>query len=137
MRIFIVSLTILYPTAGCSTTAGLILILFAGGCWAQRQLSDSIRYVSLTSKLRNSLSAVECVFGIKLAILYSTANYSTTPPRILMLFAGGCWARHQLRNGIRYFPVASRLRNSQTLVRGVFIGTLAIPDSIADSSPTI
>jgi len=113
--------------ADSSTTGSLILDPFAGGCWARRQLRNGIRYVPVSSKLRNSLSSVEGVLGIKLAIFYSTVDCSTTARRILILFAGGCWARRQLRNGIRYVPVASKLRNSMTLVRVVFTGsTLAI-----------
>jgi len=103
-KIFIVALAILYSTADCSTTAGRILILFAGGRWAWRQISNGIRYVSVASKLMNSLSSVEGGLGIKLAIFYSTAVYSTTAGRILMLFAGGCWPWHRLYNDIKYFP---------------------------------
>ena len=50
--------------ADISTTTGPILILFAGGCWAQRQLSNAVGYVSVASKLRKSLSSVEvCILG--------------------------------------------------------------------------
>ena len=135
-RILIVALAILYSMADYSTTAGRILILFAGGCWARRQLSNGIRYVSVTSRLRKSLSSVEGVLGIKLAILYSMADYSTTAGRILILFAGGCWAQRLLSNGIRYVSVASRLRKSLSSVEGVLGIKLAIFYSMADYSTT-
>jgi len=48
------------------------------------------------------------VLGSMLVELYLIADYSTTARRILILFAGGCWARRQLRTGIRYLPVASK-----------------------------
>jgi len=122
-RIFIVALVILYSTADYSTTVGRILILFAGGCWAQHQLPNGIRYVSVASKPRNSLSSVERIFIVlvALAIFYSTADYSTTAGPTLILFAGGCWARCQLPNGIRYVSVASKLMNPPTLLRLVFL----------------
>jgi len=44
--------------ADYSTTTRQIPILFAGGCWARRQLHASIRYVPVASKLRKSLSSV-------------------------------------------------------------------------------
>jgi len=47
------------------------------------------------------------------------ADSSTTTTPILDLMAGGCWARRQLRNGIRYFPAASKLRKSVSSVEGV------------------
>jgi len=65
---------------------------------------------------------------MKLAILYSTADYSTTPGQDVMLFVGGCWARCVLRNCIRDVPVTSKLRNPLTLVSIVFRGTMAIPE---------
>ena len=105
-----------------------MLNLIAGGCWAGRRLRDGIRYVPVTSKPMKSLSSVQGVSGIKLAIFYSMADYSTTTRRILLLFAGDCWTRRQLRDGIRYVSVASILRKSLTLVGVVFIGTLAIPE---------
>jgi len=140
-RIFIVALAIIYSTADYSTTAGRILVLFAGDCWARRQLPNGIRYISVASKLRKSLSSVEGVLGItnKLAIFYSMADYSTTAGRILILFAGDCWARRQLPNGIRYFSVASKLRKSLSSVEGVLgiTGKLAIFYSMADYSTTV
>jgi len=76
----IVALKILYSTADYSSTAGWILILFAGDCWARRQLSNGIRYVSVASKPRNLLSSVESIFIVLVAldIFYSTADCSTT-----------------------------------------------------------
>jgi len=49
------------------------------------------------------------------------ADSSTTARPILDLIAGGCWARRQLRAGIRYVSVASKLMNPPTLVRVVFL----------------
>jgi len=64
--------------ADSSTTTSPILNLIAGDRWARRQLRNGIRYVPVASKLRKSLSSVEGVLGIKLAIFYSMADYSTT-----------------------------------------------------------
>jgi len=47
--------------ADYSTTTRRIPILFAGGCWARRQLHAGIMYVPLASKLRISLFSVEVV----------------------------------------------------------------------------
>jgi len=58
----------------------------------------------------------------------SMEDSSTTAGPILDLIAGECWARRQLRSGIKDASVASKLRKSLTLVRVVFIGTLAIPE---------
>jgi len=58
----------------------------------------------------------------------SIADYSTTTAPILNLIAGYCWARRQLCGGIEDLSVASKLRKSLTLVRVVFIDTLAIPE---------
>jgi len=57
----------------------------------------------------------------------SMADSSTTTGPILDLIAGGCWARRQLRSGIKDVSVALKLMKSLTLVRVVFIGTLGIP----------
>jgi len=78
------------------------------------------------------------VFGgdTKLAELYSKADYSTTAGQIPIPFAGGCWARRQLRNGITYVPVASKPRISLSSVEGVLGTMLAEFYSIADSSTT-
>jgi len=56
------------------------------------------------------------------------ADSSTTTAPILDPIAGDCWAQRWLRNGIKDVSVASRPRKSLTLVRVVFIGTLAIPE---------
>jgi len=109
---------------------------FAGGCWARCQLPNGIRYVPVASKPRKSLSSVEGVLGIKLAIFYSMADISTTAPRILMHFAGGCWARSQLSNGIGYVSVASKPMKSLSSVEGVLGIRLAIFYSMADYSTT-
>jgi len=114
--------------ADSSTTSAPILNLIAGDSWAGRQLRNGIRYVPVTSEPRKSLSSVERIFIVALAIFYSMADYSTTAGRILLLFAGGCLTRRQLRGGIGYISVASILRKSLTLVGVVFIGTLAIPE---------
>jgi len=55
------------------------------------------------------------------------AYSSATGTPILNPIAGGCWAWRQLRNGIKDISVASKPRKSLTLVRVVFIYTLAIP----------
>ena len=57
--------------------------------------------------------------GSTLAEFYSIADSSTTILGIPILIAGGCWARRQLHAGIRYVPVASKLRMSVTSVEVV------------------
>jgi len=57
----------------------------------------------------------------------SIADSSTTAAPILDPRMEDCWARRQLCNGIKDVSVASKLRKSLTLVRVVFIDTLAIP----------
>jgi len=56
------------------------------------------------------------------------ADSSTTTRPILDLIAGGRWARRQLPSGIKDVSVASELRRLLTLVRVVFIDTLAIAE---------
>jgi len=56
------------------------------------------------------------------------ADSSTTTALILNLIAGDRWARRQLRSGIKDVSVASELRKSLTLVRVVFIDTLALAE---------
>jgi len=90
----------------------------------------------VASKLRISLTSLEGGLGSMLADLYSMADYSTTTRRIQIRFAGGCWPRRQLRNGIDYVPVASKPRISLSSVEGVFCTMLAEFYSIADSSTT-
>jgi len=58
----------------------------------------------------------------------SMADSSTTSAPILNPIAGDGWARCQLRSGIKDVSVASELRKSLTLVRVVFIDTLALPE---------
>ena len=58
----------------------------------------------------------------------SMADSSTTSAPILNLIAGDRRARCQLRSGIKDVSVASELRKSLTLVRVVFIDTLALPE---------
>jgi len=58
----------------------------------------------------------------------SMADSSTAAGPILGLIAGDCWARRQLRSGIKDVSVASKLMISLTLVGVVFIGTLALPE---------
>ena len=101
-----IKLAIFYSMADISTTVGRILIPFVGGCWAWRQPSNSIRYVSVTSRPRKLLSSVERIFIVALAIFYSMVDYSTLGGRMLLLFAGGCCTWRQLRGGIRYVSVA-------------------------------
>jgi len=55
------------------------------------------------------------------------ADSSTASAPILDLIAGDCWARRQLRGGIKDVSVASKPRKSVTLVRVVFIDTLYYP----------
>ena len=47
--------------ADSSTTVPGIPILIAGGCWAQSQLHNGIRYVSIALKLMKLISSVEVV----------------------------------------------------------------------------
>ena len=95
--------------ADSSTTARRIPILLAGGYWARRQLHAGIRYIPVASELRISLASMERRHGT-LAEFHSKANSSTTIRGIPILIAGGCWAQRQLHAGIKYFPVASKLR---------------------------
>ena len=134
--ICIVALVSFYSTADCSTTASRTCIPFSGRCWAQRQLHNGIRYVPVVSELMNSLSSVEGVLGFMLAIFYSIVDYSTTTLQILIHFVGGCWARRQLRNGVRYVPIASKLRNSLSSVEGLLARKLVLFNSTADYSTT-
>ena len=99
------------PMADYSTTAGRIRILFHGGCWARRQLHGGIRYIPVAPKPMTWLSSVEGV-RVALAEFYSMADSSTTAGLILFLYPEGSWARRQLRNGIRFIPIASKLMKS-------------------------
>ena len=56
--------------------------------------------------------------GSTLAEFYSMADSSTTIAGIPIRIAGGCWARRQLHAGIRYVPVASKLRISLASMEG-------------------
>ena len=78
--------------ADSSTTTVPILDPIAGDRWARRQVRNGICYVPVASKPMKSLSSVQGVSGIKLAIFYSMADISTADGRILILFAGGGWA---------------------------------------------
>jgi len=120
-----------------STTSAPILNLIAGGCLARHQLRNGIRYGPVASKPMKSLSSVERIITVvALAIFYSMADHSTASRQILMLFAGGCWARRQIPTGIRYVSVASKLRNPLFSGEGVLRITLAILYSMADYSTT-
>ena len=66
----------------------------------------------------------------------SMADSSTTVTGIPILIAGGCWARRQLHAGMRYVPVASKLRISLASVEGRH-SSLAEFYSMADSSTTV
>jgi len=79
---------------------------------------------------------MEGVLWSILAELVSLADSSTTTERIPNLFAEGCWDRRHLHNGIRYIPVASNPRISQSVVEGVLATMLAELYLIADSSTT-
>ena len=72
--------------ADYSSTAARISILSSGDCWAQRQLHAGIRYVSVGSKLRKSLSSMEGVSMLTLAEFYSMADSSPTAGHIPILF---------------------------------------------------
>jgi len=125
-----------YSMTDYSTTARWIQTLFAGGYWVRCQLRNGIDYVPVVSKLRISLSSVEGVLGSMLAEFYSMADYSTTARWIQFRFAGGCWARRQLRNGIGDVLVASKLRISLTSLERILGSMLAELYSIADYSTT-
>jgi len=88
----------------------------------------------VASKLRISLTSLEGVLGSMLAEFYSMADYSTPARRIPIRFAGGCWARRQLRNGIRDVLVASKLRISLTSLERILGSMLAEFYSMADYS---
>jgi len=65
------------------------------------------------------------------------ADSSTTTAPILDLIAGDCWARRQLRNGIKDVSVASKPRKSLSSVERIFIVVaLAIFYSMAVISTT-
>jgi len=126
-----------YSMADYSTTARWIQIRIAGGCCARCQLRNGIMDVSVASKLRISLTSLEGGLGSMLAEFYSMADYSTTVRRIQIRFAGGCWARCRLRNGIKDVSVASKLRISLTSLEGGLGSMQAEFYSIADSSTTV
>ena len=65
------------------------------------------------------------------------ADYSQTIIGIPILFAGGCWARHQLYAGIRYIPTPSKLRKSPYSVEGVSSTIPADFDLMANYSSTV
>jgi len=50
--------------ADSATTTRPILNLIAGGYWARRQLRSGVRYISVASILRKSLTLVRVVFTI-------------------------------------------------------------------------
>jgi len=54
------------------------LVLFAGGFWARRQRSNSIRYIWVASEHSMSLSSMERIFIVTLVSFYSTAEHMTT-----------------------------------------------------------
>ena len=57
--------------------------------------------------------------GITLAEFYSMADSSTTVRGIPIRIAGGCWAGCRLHAGIRYVPIASKLRRFLTCLKVV------------------
>jgi len=117
-----IKLLIFYSTADYSTADGWILNLFAGEYRVQCPLPNGIRYVSVASALRRSLTLVRVVFTMQVAwrSQNSMADSSTTTAPILDVVAGDCWARRQLPNGIRYVSVTSKLRNSLSSVDRFF-----------------
>jgi len=114
--------------ADSSTTTAPILNLITGDCWAQPQLGNGKTYAPVTSQPRKLLSSVDGESRIKLAIFYSMADISIADVWTLIPFAGGCWARRQLPNGIRYIPAASGPMRSLTFVGVVLTGSLGSPD---------
>jgi len=126
--------------ADSSTTTAPILNLIAGYCWAQRHLRSGMKYVSVASILRKSLTLVRVVFTMQVPwrSQNSMAYPSPTTAPILDLIAQHCWARRRLRSGMKYVSVASILRKSLTLVRVVF--TMQVPwrsqNSMASPSTT-
>ena len=56
------------------------------------------------------------------------ADSSTAAGPILDVIAGACWARRQLRSGIKDASVASKHMKSLTLVGIFFIGTVALAE---------
>ena len=62
------------------------------------------------------------------------ADSSAATGPILDPIAEGCWARRQLRNGIRYVPVASKLIKSLSSVQCVSGIQRVISYSMADIS---
>jgi len=119
--------------ADSSTTPERIPILFPGRCWARCQLHNGRRYVSMAWKLRRSLSSMEGVLESTLAEFHSMANCSTTTGHIPILLPGGCWARRQLHNSIRYVPTPSKTHEVVVFCGGT---TQAEFYSIPDSSTT-
>jgi len=90
----------------------------------------------VASKLRISLTSLEGGLYSMLAEFYSMADYSTTARRIQIRIVGGCWARCQLRNGIKDVSVASKLRISLTSLEGGLGSMLAEFYTMADYSTT-
>ena len=97
-----------------STPTVQILIIFSGGCLARHQLSNGIRYISVTSKPMNPLSTVEGEFGSQLAIFYLMADYSTTAGCIFIVFAVNYCGQRQLPN--RYKVNLCRIRDEEIAV---------------------
>ena len=80
-------------------------------------MSASRRYKVRPYRM-NTREVADLSGGSTLAEFYSIADSSTTVAGIPIRIAGGCWARHQLHAGIRYVPVASKLRISLVTVEG-------------------
>jgi len=121
--------------ADSATTTAPILNLIARDCWARRQLSNGMRYVPGASKPRKSLSPVARIIIVAQAIVYSTADYSTTAGWIVNLFTGGCWARRQLSNHIGDVSVSKPMKLLSS-VEGVLGIQMAIFYSMTDYSTT-
>jgi len=66
----------------------------AGDCWARRQLRSGVRFISVASILKRSLTLVRVVFTLESPwrSQNSMADSSTTTGPILNLIAGGYWA---------------------------------------------
>jgi len=121
--------------ADTSTTDRQILDVIKGDCWARCQLRNSIGYTSVASIPRKSRSSVDTIpIVLALVIFVSTVDDSTNGARILIPFAGGCLARLELYNSLRYISVALKLSISLSSVPSVLDFKLVIFYSIADYS---
>jgi len=107
-----------------STIVWPILDLIAGDCWARRQLHNGVRVIPSRPLFMKLQGGIEFWRSQN-----SMTDSSTTTAPILDLIAGDCWARRQLRRGIKDVSVPSEPMKSLTIVGVVFIGsTLALAE---------